>query len=76
MNAVMKKHNFKQNPCAVMREVKVVEFFDSVLKWKAHSTPCKVRDVKTNEIFNVFESQLKICKRDNEVMLFVVKGMS
>lgn len=73
MSAVMKSHNFNQNPYKVMREVKVVEFCETFRKWKAYKTPCRVRDVKTNEIFDVFESELKIFQRNNELMVFVVK---
>ena len=45
---------------ATFREVKIINFFEPyVAKWNPHTAPVVVKDVVTNDIFTVYESQLR-----------------
>jgi hypothetical protein len=62
-----------ENRRKIMREIKVVEFFDSSFKeWKPHTTVARVRDIKSNEIFNVYENQIRRFKLGDEISYFLV----
>lgn len=43
-----------------IREVSIVKFFNpSMTKWNPNTAPVVVRDVRTREMFTLYESQLK-----------------
>ena len=45
---------------ATFRELSVVRFFDPmIMRWNPRTAPVVVREVGSNEIFTLYESQLK-----------------
>lgn len=45
---------------ATFRELVVIRFFDPmIMKWNPRTAPVLVREVSSNEIFTLYESQLK-----------------
>jgi hypothetical protein len=45
---------------ATFREISVVRFFEpNIMQWNPSTAPVAVRDIGSNEIFTIYESQLK-----------------
>lgn len=57
----MKRKEFEmKSNTSTFREVKIVKFFEpSIMKWDPNTAPVAVKCVATNEIFTLYESQLK-----------------
>ena len=69
LNSIINAHS---NP---LREVKVVEFKESIIQKWTPSRMVTVKDVVTNEMFNVREGDIKRYSKGNDVVLFVKGGL-